>query len=161
MKRYPSNISREQFKRIRETLESCWKKTRPQRIDLSDVFCGVLCILKSGCQWRMLPHEYPKLRTCYSYFQIWNAKDKGSSMNVLETAFKKYGWRGETKQLSKPENKFCYHWCPECQEYGDSWAERLWWWQEGIGHQTAYCLIPKVYPMLLTNNAPTTAQPFI
>ncbi|WP_220017876.1 transposase [Candidatus Rhabdochlamydia oedothoracis] len=25
-----------------------------------DIFCGILYILKSGCQWRMLPIEYPK-----------------------------------------------------------------------------------------------------
>ncbi|WP_215216984.1 transposase [Candidatus Rhabdochlamydia sp. W815] len=24
------------------------------------MFCGILYILKSGCQWRMLPIEYPK-----------------------------------------------------------------------------------------------------
>ena len=62
MSKYPSDISREQFERIRPILESCRKKTSPRRIDLYDVFCGVLYLLKSGCQWRMLPKDYPKWR---------------------------------------------------------------------------------------------------
>ena len=50
---YPSDITREQFKIIRPILESARKKTKPRVVDLYDVFCGVLYILKSdasgGC----------------------------------------------------------------------------------------------------------------
>jgi transposase len=56
---YPSDICRDQFEEIRPILESARKHTRPRTIDLYDVFCGILYILKSGCQWRMLPVEYP------------------------------------------------------------------------------------------------------
>jgi transposase len=59
---YPSDISREQFEKIKPILESARKKTRTRRIDLYDIFCGVLYLLKSGCQWRMLPKEFPKWR---------------------------------------------------------------------------------------------------
>ncbi|MGQ5525588.1 transposase, partial [Chitinimonas sp. PSY-7] len=54
---YPSDISREQFEAIRPLLENARKKTSPRRVDLYDVFCAVLYLLKSGCQWRMLPSE--------------------------------------------------------------------------------------------------------
>ncbi|GFY65203.1 hypothetical protein TNIN_37051 [Trichonephila inaurata madagascariensis] len=37
---YPSDISREQFEKIRPILESSRKKTRPRELDLYDVFCG-------------------------------------------------------------------------------------------------------------------------
>ncbi|KIC71877.1 hypothetical protein DB44_CW00500 [Candidatus Protochlamydia amoebophila] len=37
---YPSDISREQFDKIKPILESIRKKTRPRKIDLYDVFCG-------------------------------------------------------------------------------------------------------------------------
>jgi transposase len=29
------------------------------------VFCAVLYLLRSGCQWRMLPDEFPKWRTVH------------------------------------------------------------------------------------------------
>ena len=58
---YPSDISREQFARILPTLESARRRTKPRTVDLYDIFCGVLYLLKSGCQWRMLPAVFPGL----------------------------------------------------------------------------------------------------
>ena len=65
---YPSDISVEQFERVQPILEQARKKARPRTVDLHHVFCGVLYVLKSGCQWRMLPKDFPKWRTCYEYF---------------------------------------------------------------------------------------------
>ncbi|EEB55560.1 hypothetical protein C1A_150 [Wolbachia endosymbiont of Culex quinquefasciatus JHB] len=45
------------------------EKTKPRKLDLYDIFCGVLYALKSGYQWRMLPKEFPKWRNCYDYFK--------------------------------------------------------------------------------------------
>ena len=53
MHNYPSDISREEFKIIREELEGAKKKTRPHQTDLYDVFCAVLYVVKGGIQWRM------------------------------------------------------------------------------------------------------------
>jgi hypothetical protein len=39
---YPSDISREQFERIRSLLETVRKKTKPRDLDLYDLFCGIL-----------------------------------------------------------------------------------------------------------------------
>ncbi|UIP93297.1 transposase [Wolbachia endosymbiont of Anopheles demeilloni] len=65
---YPSDISREKFEIISPDLESCGK-TKPRKLDLYDIFCGVLYALKSGYHWRMLPKEFPKRRNCYDYFK--------------------------------------------------------------------------------------------
>src|ERR1700677_4616436 len=92
-KQYPSDISKEQFEKIRALLESGKKKTRPRSIDLYEVFCGLLYLLKSGCQWRMLPEVFPKWRTVYYYFVEWNKPDQ-EGVSLLERALKKSGWRG-------------------------------------------------------------------
>ena len=67
----PSDISREQFARILPVLESARRRTKPRTVDLYDVFCSVLYLLKSGCQWRMLPADFSNWRTCYQYFRQW------------------------------------------------------------------------------------------
>lgn len=50
MSNYLSNITREQFEIIKQDLENAKKITKPRRIDLYEVFCVVLYVLKSGCQ---------------------------------------------------------------------------------------------------------------
>jgi len=87
-KKYPSDISRDQFNKIKLILESARKKTKPRKIDLYDVFCAVLYVLKSGCQWRMLPSDYPKWNNVYAYFKIWSEKDK-QGQSILEKILKK------------------------------------------------------------------------
>jgi transposase len=87
--KYPSDINREQFEEIRSILESAKKITKPREIDLYDALCGVLYVLKSGCQWRMMPSDFPKWQSIYMYFRIWSKKkdDKGS---ILDMVLKKW-----------------------------------------------------------------------
>ncbi|BDT03788.1 hypothetical protein SHM_14340 [Spiroplasma ixodetis] len=66
-KNYPSHVTKEQFENIKSTLENSKKKTKPRNLDLYEVFCAVLYVLKSGCQWRMLPKNFPKWQTVYYY----------------------------------------------------------------------------------------------
>ena len=47
-KKYPSDVSPEQFERIAPSLEGLRKKTRPRTVDLYEVFCALLYLLKGG-----------------------------------------------------------------------------------------------------------------
>ncbi|PEA04352.1 hypothetical protein CON37_12330 [Bacillus cereus] len=67
---YTSDITREQFELILEDLENTRKKTLPRTVDLYEVFCGVLYLLTTGCQWRNLPNDFPHWKTVYAYYQI-------------------------------------------------------------------------------------------
>ena len=89
MDKYPSDITRAQFSIIKPILESSRKRTSPRTVDLYDVFCGILYLLKSGCQWRMLPKDYPKWRTCHYYFSVWSEKKEGDSDSTLDKVLKK------------------------------------------------------------------------
>jgi transposase len=92
-KQYPSDVSREQFERVRPLLEGVRKRTKPRTVDLQEVFNAVLYLLKSGCQWRMLPDGFPKWRTVHSYFAKWSEPGV-DGISILEQALKKNGWRG-------------------------------------------------------------------
>jgi transposase len=90
MNDYPSNITREQFAIIRADLENAKKTTKPRVVDLYDVFCGVLYVLRGGIQWRMMPADFPKWQLCYYYFRVWADKGKdGDSESILEKVLKK------------------------------------------------------------------------
>lgn len=93
MHNYPSDISREEFEIIREDLESAKKKTRPREVDLYDIFCAALYILKGGIQWRMLPSDFPNWKLVYYYFSVWSkAEDGGASL--LDRVLKKISRHG-------------------------------------------------------------------
>jgi transposase len=106
---YPSDITREQFEHIRHELENFKKRTRPRTVDLYEVFCAVLYILKSGCQWRMLPHEFPKWRTVHEYYRQWSRRPDDGSPSLLEGILKKIGWSGPKQTWSERENQFLHH----------------------------------------------------
>lgn len=87
---YPSDITREQFELIRSELKQLKKQTKPRTVDLYDCFCAVLYMLTSSCQWRLLPHDYPKWTTVYFYYRQWSkANDEG--LTVLDKVLKKIG----------------------------------------------------------------------
>jgi len=96
-KSYPSDISRAQYEMIREELESCRKRTRPRVYDLYEIFCAVLYIVKEGCTWRALPHDYPEYNSVYYYFSIWSKKDE-SGVSLLDNVL------GELVKLERLSN---------------------------------------------------------
>ena len=116
-KRYPSDISREQFAKIAPFLESARKKTRPRSVDLYEVFCGILYLLKSGCQWRMIPSDFPRWRTLHAYFQIWSERKNEKSPSLLEEVLKKIGWRGSKKTGAQVLDELLHRRRTECEEY--------------------------------------------
>lgn len=117
---YPSDITRNQFENIRHILESSRKSTRPRSVDLYDIFCGVLYVLKSGCQWRMLPKDYPNWSLCYYYFSIWNEKKDDNKFSIIELVLKKISCRNSYFRWSESENKLSYYRCTKCQKLGYS-----------------------------------------
>lgn len=122
---YPSDISRKQFDLIRGDLESARKRTSPRTVDLYDVFCGILYILKSGGQWRMLPKTYPKWQLCYYYFKVWSEKENEQSDSILEGILKKIGRRNAYSRGAEGENIFHYYRCSKCQKLRHGRRKRL------------------------------------
>jgi transposase len=86
-KELSEQITKEQFEFIRPVLENGFKKTKPQKIDRFRVFLGILYIVRTGSQWRMLPKEYPNWNTVYFYFSLWADTKNGKSR--LEIALEK------------------------------------------------------------------------
>lgn len=80
---YPSDITREQFKLIEPELRKARKTTRPPKYDLYEIFCAILYLLKEGCTWRAIPHDFPKWGAVRYYYDIW-AKEDESGISLLD-----------------------------------------------------------------------------
>src|SRR2546421_4466818 len=44
---------------------------RPRTTDLRAVLNAIFYLLRTGCQWRLLPREFPRPGTIYHYFRVW------------------------------------------------------------------------------------------
>jgi putative transposase len=88
-KHYPTDISDAQWNYMKPHLPASKGLGRPRTHDLREIVNAVLYVLKSGCQWRLLPHHFPRWPTVYHYFRIWRIEkvpgrgSTGPSANAL------------------------------------------------------------------------------
>src|ERR671927_1853964 len=68
-KPYPSDLSDAQWIRLRSYLPTPKAQGRPRIHSLRDVFDAIFYVLKSGCHWRHLPHDFPPWSTVYYHFR--------------------------------------------------------------------------------------------
>jgi putative transposase len=68
--KYPSDLSDEQWRIISRELPKRLRRGRPP-IDRRQVINAIFYVLRSGCQWRMLPRDFPNWNTVYGVFRRW------------------------------------------------------------------------------------------
>jgi putative transposase len=71
---YPTDVTEAQWALLATLLPARkWRPGGPGRppCDLRRVINGILYLLKTGCQWRMLPREFGKWSTIYAYCKRW------------------------------------------------------------------------------------------
>lgn len=68
---YPTDITREDFEKIRKEIESLRMSTRPRIHDMYDIVCAMLYVLSNKTGWRELPSDFPAWRSVHEYFIQW------------------------------------------------------------------------------------------
>jgi len=67
---YPSDVTDMQWALIQPRIP-VYPGGRPRTTDLRDVVDAVLYVLRTGCQWRYLPKDFPPKSTVWRYFDEW------------------------------------------------------------------------------------------
>jgi transposase len=67
---YPSDVTDEQWALIEPHIP-VYPGGRPRKTNLRDVVNGIFYILRTGCQWRYLPKDFPPKSTVWRYFDEW------------------------------------------------------------------------------------------
>jgi putative transposase len=73
---YPSDLSDAQWALIQPRLPRARPGGRPRKTDLRAVVDAILYLLRTGCQWRYLPKDFPPKSTVWRYFAQW--RDDGT-----------------------------------------------------------------------------------
>src|SRR3712207_172482 len=70
-KPYPTDLSDAEWNYIESYLPVPKEHGRPRIHSPREILDAIFYILRSGCQWRMLPHDFPRWPTVYHYFRKW------------------------------------------------------------------------------------------
>ena len=68
---YPSDVTEAEWRLLAPSIPPGKHGGRPRAVEMRAVINGVLYVLRSGCAWRMLPHDFPPWPTVYYYFWRW------------------------------------------------------------------------------------------
>ena len=73
---YDSDLSDEQWGLVRgfvpKVRSDAQKGGRPPKYERREILNAILYVARTGCQWRLLPHDFPKWKTAYDYFVLWH-----------------------------------------------------------------------------------------
>jgi putative transposase len=81
-KRYPTDLSDEEWRCIGPHLPEHTGQGRPRLHGLRAILDAVFYILKSGCPWRLLPKEFPPWKTVYDWFRRWRIDGTFERLNA-------------------------------------------------------------------------------
>ncbi|HAT85918.1 MAG TPA: IS5 family transposase [Rhizobiales bacterium] len=81
--RYPSDLTDAEWALLEPLLPPAKSGGRPRTTSLRDVANAILYIASSGCQWRMLPRDFPPMTTVQGYFYDWRDRGLLQSINHL------------------------------------------------------------------------------
>ncbi|GAB6052506.1 IS5-like element ISRhru6 family transposase [Magnetospira thiophila] len=86
--RYASDLTDEEWCVIMPLLPPAKKLGRRRMTNLREVLNAILYMARTGCQWRMLPREFPPRSTIQRYFYAWRSDGTLRTMNhrLLMTA---------------------------------------------------------------------------
>jgi putative transposase len=78
---YASDLTDEQWALI-EPLIPVYRWGRPRTLSMRRVVNGIFYLLKTGCQWELLPKEYPNPKSVYYYFARWSEEGVWEAINT-------------------------------------------------------------------------------
>lgn len=67
---YDTDLTDAQFALLEPLLPTAKCRGRP-RADLRAILNGIFYLLRTGCQWRLLPHDFPPWSTVHTWYRRW------------------------------------------------------------------------------------------
>src|SRR5215208_5924745 len=70
-KPYPTDLSDAEWNYIEPHMPAPKEHGRPRIHSPREILDAIFYVLRGGCQWRLLPHDFPRWPTVYHYFRQW------------------------------------------------------------------------------------------
>jgi len=70
-KAYPSDLKDAEWELLKPLLPEPKVRGRKRKVNLREIVNAIFYVLRTGCQWDYLPHDFPPADTVYGYFRQW------------------------------------------------------------------------------------------
>ena len=92
-KLYPTDLSIEQWRILDPLIPPAKHGGRHREHQMIRIINAIIYKVKTGCQWRLLPNDYPPWRTVYEYFRNWSLDDTWQKIHaeIVKLVRKKKG----------------------------------------------------------------------
>src|SRR5436190_24158607 len=68
---YPTDLTEARWQILEPLVPPIKGGGRPADHARREIVNAIFYVLRSGCQWPMLPHDFPPWKTVYTYFRNW------------------------------------------------------------------------------------------
>lgn len=68
---YDTDLKDDEWQILERLIPEIKAGGHPGKHSRREIVNGILYVLRSGCQWRLMPHDLPKWKTVYHYFRTW------------------------------------------------------------------------------------------
>lgn len=79
--RYSSDLSDDEWAILAPLIPPAKPGGHPRTTDMRAVCNAIYYHLKSGCQWEMLPKDFPPSSTVYAYYRKWQRRGVWEQLN--------------------------------------------------------------------------------
>jgi putative transposase len=79
---YQTDLSDAEWSYIEPHIPAPKAPGRPRLHPLREILDAIFYVLRSGCAWRLLPHDFPPWKTVYHYFRFWRLNGTWERMHA-------------------------------------------------------------------------------
>ena len=76
---YPTDLTDSQW----EVMKLLLNDTRKRKYPLRDILNALFYLNRTGCQWPMLPKDFPPFQLCFYYYRKWTVTGLWLKINTL------------------------------------------------------------------------------
>jgi len=81
-KYYPTDLSDEEWLEVEPIIRLDYKLGgRPCKHSKREILNAIFYVVRTGCQWRYLPHDFPHWMSVYTQFRRWKKQGLFEKMN--------------------------------------------------------------------------------
>ena len=82
-KPYPTDVSDQEWELLQPYVPESKRGGRPEKYPKREILNGIFYIVRGGCAWRLLPHDFPPWQIVYHYFWRWRQDGTWQRMHDL------------------------------------------------------------------------------